>query len=831
MPFSDSPRRSARPPRPRASGKFLFVADTKLWVRGVTYGAFRPAANGREYQDSATIERDFALMAANGLNAVRIPHTMPPLSVLDMAHRYGLRVMVGLSAEQYAGYLIDRRGAPDVAAIVRRKVREVAGHPALLCYALGNEIPAPLVRWLGHRRVEHYLEQLYRAVKTEDAGGLVTYVNYPTTEYLDLSFLDLLAFNVYLETPETFARYLARLQNLAGDRPLLMSELGLDAQRNGDARQAEVLDWQVRTTYGTGCCGFFAFAWTDEWFRAGAEVRDWAFGLTDRARRPRPALAAVRDAITAVPFPKDGPWPRISVVVCSYNGARTLRDCCEGLLRLEYPDFEVIVVDDGSTDETATIAHEYGFRVISTPNRGLSSARNTGLHAAAGEIVAYTDDDARPDPHWLTYLAAAFRTTEHAGIGGPNIAPPGEGVIADAVTAAPGGPIHVLLADEEAEHIPGCNMAFRKSRLESIGGFDPVFRTAGDDVDVCWRIQQRGWSIGFSPAAMVWHHRRASILAYWRQQRGYGKAEALLERKWPEKYNAGGHLSWAGRVYNGRAALGRQRIYAGVWGTAPFQSIYAPASETPLWVIEMPEWWLIVLLLAAVSALGMLWRPVLWMLPIAMTAAACPIAVAIMKASRARFASAPMSRRDELARRAVTALLHVLQPLARLRGRLTNGLSPLRWRGNGDLARPRRRQWKIWSERWKAPAQRLETIETALLADSLSVRRGGDFDRWDLEISGGLLGSTRVLMAVEDHGSGAQLVRLRSWPRIARSGMALIAFLGALAAGAALDGALFAAVPLALGALAVGTRAALESAATTGAVARIVDDVAGGEHA
>jgi len=426
MPSSDSPRGSARQPRPRAAGKFLFVDDRKLWIRGVTYGAFRPDAEGREYQDGATIERDFALMAANGLNAVRIPHTIPPRSLLDIAQRHGLRVMAGLSAEQYAGYLIDREGAPDVAAIVRQKVREVAGHPALLCHALGNEISAPLVRWLGHRRVERYLEQLYRAVKTEDPGALVTYVNYPTTEYLDLPFLDLVAFNVYLESPEAFASYLARLQNLAGDRPLLMSELGLDARRHGDPRQAEVLDWQVRTTFGAGCCGFFAFAWTDEWFRAGAEVQDWSFGLTDRARRPRPALAAVRDAITAVPFPKDGTWPRISVIVCSYNGERTLRDCCEGLLRLEYPDFEVIVVDDGSTDDTAAIAHEYGFRVISTPNRGLGSARNTGLRVATGEIVAYTDDDARPDPHWLTYLAAAFRRTPHAAIGGPNIPPPGD---------------------------------------------------------------------------------------------------------------------------------------------------------------------------------------------------------------------------------------------------------------------------------------------------------------------------------------------------------------------------------------------------------------------
>ena len=147
--------------RPRVSGKFLYVGNEKLWVRGVTYGAFRPDVHGNEYHNLEIIERDFAQMAASGLNTVRIPHTMPPVSLLDAAQRHGLRVMVGLSAEQYVGYLIDKKDSPDIEAVVRTKVQACAGHPALLCYALGNEIPAPLVRWLGHRRVERYLERLY----------------------------------------------------------------------------------------------------------------------------------------------------------------------------------------------------------------------------------------------------------------------------------------------------------------------------------------------------------------------------------------------------------------------------------------------------------------------------------------------------------------------------------------------------------------------------------------------------------------------------------------------------------------------------------------------
>jgi hypothetical protein len=90
---------------------------------------------------------------------------------------------------------------------------------------------------------------------------------------------------------------------------------------------------------------------------------------------------------------------------------------------LRYPDVEVVVVDDGSTDDTADIARGFGFRVISTPNQGLSSARNTGLRAATGEIVAYLDDDARPDPEWLTYLAATFARSPHAAARAPPAAP------------------------------------------------------------------------------------------------------------------------------------------------------------------------------------------------------------------------------------------------------------------------------------------------------------------------------------------------------------------------------------------------------------------------
>jgi GT2 family glycosyltransferase len=806
--------------RPRACGKFIFLGDEKFYVRGVTYGTFRPHEDGDEYPDPEVVEQDFAQIAANGLNAVRT-YTVPRRWLFDAAQRHGLHVMVGLPLERYVGFLTDTHGAPDIEELVRSRVRACAGHPAVLCYAIGNEIPASSVRWHGRRRIERYLERLYRAAKDADPGGLVTYVNYPSSEYLQLPFLDFVCFNVYLQEPEHLESYLARLQNLGGDRPLIMSELGLDSRRNGEETQACTLDWQLRTAFAAGCAGAFAYAWTDEWYRGGAAVDDWDFGLTCRDRSPKPALAAVRTAFADVPFPQTLPWPRISVVVCTHNGARTIRDCLEGLRKLAYPDFEVIVVDDGSTDDVAAIAHTYDVRVISTAQRGLSNARNTGMEAATGEIVAYLDDDAYPDPHWLTYLAATFLSTTHDGVGGPNIAPPGDGFIADCVANAPGGPAHVLLSDREAEHIPGCNMAFRKACLEAIGGFDPQYRVAGDDVDVCWRLQQHGWTLGFSPAAMVWHHRRNSIWAYWRQQYGYGKAEALLERKWPEKYNSIGHISWAGRVYSAALAplLGRPgRIYYGIWGSAPFQSLYQPAPDGPGALPLMPEWYLICGALAIPAALGLLWSPLLLGLPVFVLAVGISLAQASLGAARAGFRNAPRSRVARLKLRALTAFLHMLQPLARLRGRLDHGLAPWRRQCARGLALPQTRTFAIWSEHWLAPDERLRAIEATLLADSASVLRGGDCDRWDLEVRCGTLGAVRILMAVEEHGLGRQLVRFCTWPTYSSAGVVLTLLCAALAIVAALDQAWVASAMLGVVTVMLALRLFQEGAAATAAV-------------
>ena len=187
-------------------------------------------------------------MRVAGINAVRV-YTVPPRWLLDLAAAHGLRLMIGLPWEQHIAFLDDKARVQDIIKRVGDYVRACSGHPAVLCYAVGNEIPASVVRWHGKRRIERFIAKLCKVVRREDPEALVTYVNYPTTEYLELPFVDFLAFNVYLESREQLAAYLGRLQNLAGERPLVLAEVGLDSRRNGEEEQAKTLKWQIETIF------------------------------------------------------------------------------------------------------------------------------------------------------------------------------------------------------------------------------------------------------------------------------------------------------------------------------------------------------------------------------------------------------------------------------------------------------------------------------------------------------------------------------------------------------------------------------------------------------
>ena len=538
-------------------------------LRAVTYGPF-PGG----WPDA--VEEDFARMAAAGFNALRL-YEMPHLGLLDAAWRHGLRVLAGLKWRHSADFF----RAPDLLASARaalqQNLREIGGHPALAAIYVGNEVPADLARWMGPLRVRRAIESLIALGRQLAPHLMFAYANYPSTEYLEPENADFTAFNIYLEDESALRSYLKRLHHIAGDRPLVIAEFGLDSRRNGPQQQAATLAWALRAATALETAGITVYAWSDRWWNAGAEVLDWDFGLVDRAGRAKPALDSVSQYLTASGAAVPLREVLVSVIVCTRNGNARIGRCLRALENLADLQHEVLVVDDGSSDGTADfVARTFPqVRLLRLPPVGLSAARNAGAAAAGGQIYAFTDDDCAADHEWLGRLRRVFADGRFAAAGGPNLPPRPRSWREAVVCAAPGAPSHVLLDDEEAEHLPGCNLAVTRAAFEAIGGFDPAFHTAGDDVDFCWRLRDAGFRLGFAAGAFVWHWRRPSLGAFLRQQIGYGRAEHLLIRKHPQRFSKRGDACWEGFVYGGGPvrAMAESVIYHGPMGVAGYQAI------------------------------------------------------------------------------------------------------------------------------------------------------------------------------------------------------------------------------------------------------------------
>ena len=763
----------------RSHGKFFFVDEKKVFLKGVTYGPFSPSRLGVPFPDASTVELDFALMRELGANTLRT-FTPPPLWLLDIAASYGLGVITGIPWAQHICFVDSTRTRTEIRSSIEHAVKACKNHPAVLAYLVGNEIPPEIVRWHGPHRLRGFLRELFDTAKSIDPDTLVSYANFPSTEYLEIDFTDFLAFNVYLHREQDFRRYLSHLHNLAGDRPLVLTEIGIDSIREGRNNQAKILSWQLRATFETGVAGTVIFSWTDDWHAysgpEGFQVENWAFGLVDRQRRHKPAFWAVKNYYDDSLPPTLSAYPKVSVIICAYNAERTMDRCLASVERLNYPNYEVIVVNDGSTDATREICERYDrVRLINQENKGLSAARNVGLSASTGDIIAYTDSDCMADPDWLTYLVARFQSSTFGAVGGPNLSPPDDSLVPSCVAVSPGAPTHVLLDDEVAEHIPGCNMAFRREALEATAGFDPVFRAAGDDVDLCWRLQNKGYKIGFSPAAVVWHFRRNTVRDYLKQQRGYGKAEALLYFKHPYRFNLLGQSRWFGRIYGDISSFLlslRPKIYSGVFGRGLFQTLYQPPASLGTYIPMTLEWNMVSLALITCAFLfgGYFW---FGLAPLGLTFTRC-----LASALKARVDS----RFSGLRATFLVTLLVFLGPLVR-------ALERYRWRmrrfrevkavvPNGAV-QPPRVSWlerafylTYWNEDGLEKESLLDGVMESLLPRKYLIAVDQGWSHWDLEICQGPWAKAQVMVASENHGGTKRLLRVRCALRLSRVSIA-----------------------------------------------------------
>jgi GT2 family glycosyltransferase len=756
---------SSTQPRVVLDGKSFRLGDAKFHVKGVTYGPFAPNPAKERFPTPELADRDLRLARALGANVLRVYH-LPPPWFLRLAEAHGLKLWVDFPWNKHLCFLDSAATQAETIALVREAARVCCAQSAVFALSVANEIPPDIVRWSSRRAVERFIDKLVHAAKSVDPELLCTMANFPPTEFLRPRSLDFLSFNVYLHEPEQLANYIARLHMQADGKPVVLSECGADGLREGEQRQAELVAAQIETGFRSGLAGVIVFSFTDDWHKDGRAVADWAMGLTRADRQLKPAFDSVRQAFAIAPHVPLPRWPKVSVVVASYNEARTLAACLNSLDQLRYPDYEVLLVDDGSTDQTAQIASRHArVRYLRfATNQGLSSARNTGIRAAAGDVIAFTDADCRADPDWLHHLITLLVSGPYVGVGGHNLLPPDDSCTAAAVMASPGGPAHVMLTDRTAEHIPGCNMAFYKWALDEIGGFDPVFRRAGDDVDVCWRLQQQRHALGFAPAAFVWHYRRSTIREYLIQQWGYGQAEALLVRKHPEYFNAIGGSLWRGRIYGPAQPGVRWRapmVYHGPFGSGWFQSLYATPPAGALAVFTSLEYHVLVTLPLLVLSTTFPPLAILGVTSVLLTLGVCVAA--------AWQAEVPLRNR-RFWMRPLVVLLFLLQPLvrgtARYHGRLVLRSTPappvqeleaLHRKYQGL----RSGETRYWAER---PIDRIVWLGSVLRRldrDGWPNRPDTGWSRFDIEVFGNWWSRVQLTTVSEYHAGGRQLIRCR----------------------------------------------------------------------
>lgn len=226
---------------------------------------------------------------------------------------------------------------------------------------------------------------------------------------------------------------------------------------------------------------------------------------------------------------------KVSVVVPVYNGARTICATVERLLRQSLRPHEVIVVDDGSTDGTAEVLKAFGesVLVISKPNGGPASARNSGIRAATGDFVAFTDGDCLPDPEWLANLLKGFDAPEVGGVGGV-IRRADEGLVSEYVDLIglfnPGRG-----RDGAISYLATGNACFRREALLKAGLFDETFRKpGGEEPELCTKIKKQGYVLRAVEDAVVLHHHKQSAPGLLKAMSNYGEGSYILEKMWPE---------------------------------------------------------------------------------------------------------------------------------------------------------------------------------------------------------------------------------------------------------------------------------------------------------
>ena len=240
--------------------------------------------------------------------------------------------------------------------------------------------------------------------------------------------------------------------------------------------------------------------------------------------------------------------PFISIIISAYNEEKTLHQCLDSLLVLKYPNYEIIMVDDASKDNTLAILKEYQkiskkIKVVSYPvNKGVPGARNEGMKAAKGDVFVFTDADATFVPDWpLKLIEPLVNNPKIGATGGRDIAPPNQPLIHKCIdytltsfigTAGLRG-AKIRLAKYS---VTGCNFAVKREVVKKVGMHDEKIRWRGEEKEWCQRMREGGYEIQFVPESYILHYRRISLKSFWVQTYRSGKARFDILKTAPRSF-------------------------------------------------------------------------------------------------------------------------------------------------------------------------------------------------------------------------------------------------------------------------------------------------------
>lgn len=224
----------------------------------------------------------------------------------------------------------------------------------------------------------------------------------------------------------------------------------------------------------------------------------------------------------------------VSIVIPAYNAQKIISKTIEACLQQNYSnEYEVIVVDDGSTDDTADIIKKYPVKYIYQNNSGPAAARNTGWKAASGEIICFIDSDCIPEKNWVEKIVKRYTSDEIGGVGGSYDIINKDSLLARCIHEEI-GQRHITTSGE-TDYLGSFNLSYRKKVLEKMGGFNESFKHAsGEDNDLSYRVKKAGYKLIFDKDIKVSHHHQTNFLKYLKEQYRHGYWRMKLYRLHPD---------------------------------------------------------------------------------------------------------------------------------------------------------------------------------------------------------------------------------------------------------------------------------------------------------